>query len=65
MSVTEGLETAKQWLTALATELKKYTRVAKAKRLNGLFPEGPSRVCFELHERNSYKTGPPRAETEQ
>lgn len=65
MSVTEGLETAKQWLTALATGLKKYTRVAKAKRLNGLFPEGPSRVCFELQERNSYKTGPPRAETEQ
>jgi len=44
LSIPEALKTAKQWLTALATYLRRYTRVAEARSVNRMFSTEPSKV---------------------
>ena len=44
LSIPEALETAKQNLTALATQLKRYTKEVEARRINKLFSTEPAKV---------------------
>lgn len=47
-STVEDLGTAKQQSTAWSVGLRRYTREAEARRLNGLFATGPSKVYYQI-----------------
>lgn len=62
--MTEVLETAKQSLTALATRLRRYTREAEAKRINGLCSIHASRVHYQVQVKSNTRSDAPIAEND-
>ncbi len=64
LSIPEALETAKQRLTALATQLRRYIEEAEARRINKMFSTEPAKV-YSQWQRNNNQSDPPRAETEK
>lgn len=62
--MTEVLETAKQSLTALATRLRRYTREAEAKIINGLCSIHAHRVHSQLQVNSNKSSDVPIAKND-
>lgn len=62
LSIPEALETAKQRLKALATQLKRYTGETEARKINRMFSTEPFKVYCQW-QGNNMRTDSAKAET--
>lgn len=56
LTTPEALKTAKRGFKALATNLRRYTTEAEAKKVNALFSKEPPKVYSQLQGNNSRTT---------